>query len=476
MRYCIPRELLPYDPSDKESIVRYANLLVGKTLRQIGDPNLTCSEKGNKGRLGQALEFNYFKYEPNSDQEPDFPESGLELKTNPIKRLQDGRISAKERLVITIIDYCSLVNETWETSTVRKKLDDVLLVAYLHDSDADILDYEFKYAGILNMPDEDIEVVKNDWETIVGKVKSGRAHELSGSDTNYLEACTKGANAKTVRIQPFSDTPAKQRAFALKASYMTSFYRCHVSLDSIPRMEDEKDVGFEEIVRNRFKKYVDMSAESLAEEFGITSNAKNFNALLTKAILGIRGDRGIAEFVKAGIIVKTIRVESDGCVREHMSFPSFEFEELISEESWGDSAFGSICENSRFLFVVFKKQAQAYVLKGCSFWGMPFEDCEKAHATWSEARRVIREGVQLNDVSKRESSHRYKNNLPGPSFNHVAHVRPHARASAYRFADGTEVGNVDRDASNLPDGRAMTRQCFWIDGGYIAKQLHMLGY
>ncbi|MFR4802965.1 MAG: MutH/Sau3AI family endonuclease [Eggerthellaceae bacterium] len=87
-----------------------------------------------------------------------------------MKRLQDGRISAKERLVITIIDYCSLVNETWETSTVRKKLDDVLLVAYLHDSDADILDYEFKYAGILNMPDEDIEVVKNDWETIVGKV------------------------------------------------------------------------------------------------------------------------------------------------------------------------------------------------------------------------------------------------------------------------------------------------------------------
>ena len=49
------------------------------------------------------------------------------------------------------------------------------------------------------------------------------------------------------------------------------------------------------------------------------------------------------------------------------------------------------------------------------------------------------------------------------------HVRPKAQCAAYRFADGTEVGNVARDAEELPDGRYMTKQYFWIDNSYMAK-------
>lgn len=466
---------LPYDPSDRESILSYAARLRGRTLRQLCDIDAGAMNGANKGRLGQALEMYYFKYEPNSDQEPDFPEVGLELKTNPIKRLKNEDISAKERLVITMIDYCALVNEEWETSTVRKKLDDILLVSYLHDPEADILDYEFKYAAVQAVTDEDMAVIRADWETILAKVRAGRAHELSGSDTNYLEACTKGANAQSVRKQPFSGEPAKQRAFALKASYMTAFYR-DLGLASIPRTDEERQWGLEKLVRTRFDEYRGMTESSLSEKFGISSHAKNFHALLTKAILGIGRNDEIGEFVKAGIIVKTVRLESDGDIKEHMSFPAFGFADLLDEESWSESAFGRICEGGRFLFVVFKRNGGEFVLQGCSFWRMPECDIDCARDTWEETRRVVARGIELRDVSLDPSRHRYANNLPGSSFNGVAHVRPHATKSAYRFEDGTEVGNVARDASELPDGRAMTRQGFWLDRSYVAKQLRMLGY
>lgn len=62
----------------------------------------------------------------------------------------------------------------------------------------------------------------------MSKVRAGRAHELSEGDTLYLAACTKGANASSVRQQPFSTIPAKQRAYSLKSSYMTQILRNYI--------------------------------------------------------------------------------------------------------------------------------------------------------------------------------------------------------------------------------------------------------
>ena len=142
VQYRVPREELPYDPANRKSIVEYAQKLVGRTLRDSCDVDSFSSKKGNKGKLGQAIEYCYFEYEPNSAQEPDFPEVGLELKTNPVKRKKDKTLSAKERLVLTMIDYCALVDETWESSTVRSKMDDMLLITFLHEPEKDEFDYE----------------------------------------------------------------------------------------------------------------------------------------------------------------------------------------------------------------------------------------------------------------------------------------------------------------------------------------------
>ncbi len=478
VQYRVPREELPYDPANRKSIVEYAQKLVGRTLRDSCDVDSFSSKKGNKGKLGQAIEYCYFEYEPNSAQEPDFPEVGLELKTNPVKRKKDKTLSAKERLVLTMIDYCALVDETWESSTVRSKMDDMLLITFLHEPEKDEFDYEFEFVGTPMIPLEDMAVIRDDWETIVAKVKAGLAHEISGGDTNYLEACTKGASAKTVRRQPYSDIMAKQRAFALKSSYMTSFYDKNIRLESIMRHRGEESMSLEDLVKARIGEYAGMTNIGLGDRFDLNPRSKNFNALLTKVMLGVGRENEIAEFSKAGIIVRTIRLECNGRIREHVSFPAFEFADLLAETEWEDSEFGKVC-NSKFLFVVFKENEQrVYELRGCEFWSMPSEMVDAAEATWEETRRVVEGGVKFIECAPCCNGGRptIKNDLPGSGFNHVAHVRPHASQSAYRFEDGTEIGNVARDASELPDGRAMTKQCFWLDKGVVEKLLKDRGY
>lgn len=51
---------LPYDPEDKKSIIDYAKLLKGKTLRQVCKVDAIKNDRKGKGHYGQILEEFYF--------------------------------------------------------------------------------------------------------------------------------------------------------------------------------------------------------------------------------------------------------------------------------------------------------------------------------------------------------------------------------------------------------------------------------
>ena len=87
----------PYDLNKRESIIEYAKELKGKTLRAICDENQIRNNRQGKGHFGQILEEFYFLYKPNSDSEPDFPHARLELKSSPLKQLQNKEYRSKER-------------------------------------------------------------------------------------------------------------------------------------------------------------------------------------------------------------------------------------------------------------------------------------------------------------------------------------------------------------------------------------------
>ena len=83
-------EQLGYDASNKKSIIDYAKKLVGKRLREVCK-GLNDVNYAGKGRFGQTLEKEYFKYNSNSVSGPDFPLAKLELKSSPFKQLKSNK-------------------------------------------------------------------------------------------------------------------------------------------------------------------------------------------------------------------------------------------------------------------------------------------------------------------------------------------------------------------------------------------------
>ena len=154
-----------------------------------------------------------------------------------------------------------------------------------------------------------------------------------------------------------------------------------------------------------------------------------------------------------------------------MSFPPFKFKELVSKE-WEDSDLYKYFSETSILFIIFKKKDSEYVFKGCQFWNMPYNDLNTiVFDGWNAIRNQIIDGITFIK-KKNKLGIVVSNNLPKKSDNPIIHIRPHAQKSAYLFNDGTTIGNIQRDANELPDGQWMTTQSFWINNNYILNQLH----
>ena len=458
---------LPYNPKDKKSVIEYAKLLKGKTLRQICDSLILEHNYTGKGNFGQILEKFYFGYDPNSKSEADFFEIGMELKTSPLKQLQNNDYRSKERLVLNIINYIEVVNQQFEESDFWKKNANILLIFYLHQTGYDILDYLIKLVDEWSFPSTDLEIIKKDWELIKQKIVAGKAHELSEGDTFYLGACTKGANANSTRKQPYNDIPAKQRAYSLKQGYVNHIIASianeaiGVYGKLITSVAEAKKQTIEEIVVAKFKPYYGKTVEQILAITGVELNmsAKNFYANLTKAILGIELDKEIEEFEKAEIIVKTVRLKKNNLPKENISFPNFKYKEIVNEE-WDASNFKDILEH-KFLFVFFQFENRQLVLRKVKFWNMPYSDILEAEKVWVKTKDIVSKG---EIVKKVVGSSRYTN-FPNKSFNSVAHVRPHATNAADTYPLPTN--------DKLTKAREYTKHCFWLNNTYVRDEIYI---
>lgn len=190
--------LLEYDETNPISIETYGKRLIGKTFQDICDEDdmrkaavvretenyeVKHENKKRKGGLGELVEERYFHYQSNNDARPDFDKAGVELKVTPYKINKNGSISAKERLILTMIDYCKVVNESFEESHMWAKARLILLVYYLYRQEIkNRLDYKIDYVQLFSPPEEDMKIIEHDFNVIKDKICAGKAHELSEGD------------------------------------------------------------------------------------------------------------------------------------------------------------------------------------------------------------------------------------------------------------------------------------------------------
>lgn len=435
----------------------------GKTFKDFDVFN-RLESAGNKGGLGQVIEEGLFEYQVNSNSEADFGDLGVELKVTPIKINKNKTLSAKERLVLNIINYMQEYDCTFETSSFWKKNEKLLIMFYLWEKETNRRDFRILKSILYEFPLSDLEIIKKDWEIIISKIRSGNAENLSESDTLYLAACTKGTNRNSLRKQPFSSTLAMQRAYSLKASYMSVLVRKTFNNEkviSFSRSEELKEKTLEHLVLEKFQPYFGMTVSQISKEINYSVNPSNKATIanMISHMLGISGTKlnNIEEFAKANIQFKTVRLEPSGIPKEHMSFENINFNYLL-ESNWEDSQFYKKFEKTKFLFVIFeyretKKENvnREAVFKNIKLWNMPENTINaELKELWTEVRSVLNSGIEL-----RTRGNRVYNNLPKPGFNGVAHIRPKAK-------DGS-------DKVKLPDGQSITKQSYWLDREYIAQ-------
>ena len=456
---------MEYDYKSVDSILRHARKLLGKSIHDLY-PDCDTQNTG-KGGLGQIVEKIHFGYEPNSRPEADFKDAGLELKCTPLKTLSDGSMVSKERLVLNIIDYMEEPKKTFESSMLIGKNAILLLMFYLYEREVDSLDLLFKIIRTWSLPEEDKKIFMDDWQVIHNKILSGRAHEISEGDTLYLAACTKGSKAHAnKRKQPMSEILADQRAYSIKSSYINAVIisssfdkgacsglkiseRLKEKLQSaVPSLQQYKgEETFEQHLLGKFARFYGQTISQITDEcqFELSKSPKSMAYKFCRGVLGVTSSH-IAEFEKAGVMLKTIRLEANGGLKESMSFTQINFCELAKEEIWEESEWYNTLTH-RFFFVIFRKSASSNdaqaILERVMFWGMPAKDLNSSEEYWRDTRDKVRNGDYTHFIKSTQHP--------------ICHVRPKAKNS--------------EDKVLTPQGTMEKRKCYWLNRKYVLDKI-----
>ena len=450
-----------YNKYDVEDILRHAKQLEGHSLREyleaVGINYTNTTSEQSRGKLGTEIEDLFFNYRPNSDKNADFSEAGLELKVTPLKRSTSGKLIPKERLVLSMINYNSIVKETWNTNSLLNKLKLLLLMFYVHNPDKISIDLIFELIDKWSPSTKDLDIIRNDWEQIVKKIKEGKAHEISEGDTLYLGACTKAANSNVYTNQPYNEARAKPRAFALKSSYVKSIWQ---ELLGIKTKAISKQTNTYEAVISKFKVFYGKNILEIADTLSIDAEKfRKSKDFLSRFMIDVQkrlfGDKlvNLEEFQKSGIQVKNILLKADGIPKEDMSFPYIKYTTIVKQE-WDESDIKSLFENEKHLWLVFKTQKiysrqrelslEDIIFYGAMFWNMPMSDLD------THVKNVWQDTV--NKIKAGDYTHFTK-----PSENPVVHIRPKAQNA--------------RDVIETPQGKPEKKKCFFLNRRYVAKQI-----
>ena len=449
---------LPYDKCSAISIFEYSKGLLGKTLREFAYEGY--SPKKGKGGIGQMVENLYFLLETNNNPEADFSSAKMELKCTPLKLAKNNDYLIKERLVCNMINYCDVVKEDFEQSHFYLKCQLMLLMFYLYKKDYNNLDLEFVFSVLWKLPEKDLLIIRQDYETIIKKIKRGEAHLLSEGDTMYLGACRKGQKGDSLMIQPNSDIGAPRRAFSLKMAYMRTVLQYVIESNkkavtnfALPKEQlvTEKELtelSFDEILLKRFAPYIGKGFREIAcrKDVDISNNPKNKFAMIANAIAVSDKCANInrsEEFLKAGLTMKTIRVQQNGSIKEAMSFENIDYLEVAECEEWLESRLYELF-SSRFMFVVFKEQQKGqedYVLDDVFFWTMPQADLNQAEEYWNH----IKENILNDNISEKywwKAKDRKK-----------FHIRPKAQKAT--------------NLAPTPNGGWAKKFCYWFNNDFV---------
>lgn len=439
-----------------DQLMFYSRRIIGKSLNDIIAENEYFSDKHTmsttKGILGNLVETEFYHYPNNNEAKADFENLGVELKTTGMIKTKNG-IRAKERLVLSMINYMDIVNETFDNSHLMDKNNLILILWYCYQKDVDFKDFKFVTLLLYSL-ERDRDVIENDFNIIKNKVLQGKAHEISEGDTTYLGACTKGKNSKETRIQPYSDIPARSRAFCLKNNYMTLLLNEIMTGTQVSKPNKSRYLSVIDYINDKLTPYFGKTQLEIADEIGLTfdknKTPKNLNKLISDRIIG--KDKDLKEldeiFKYSNYVIKNSPLIKGWGFKERMFFKNMSLSDF--EVDWDDSNWKHYFEDVCIINILYEfdkagSKLGEGILKEVKTITFSADDIDSMEITFNMIKNAI------TCYRKKELGHdieRYVNILPTPkSFeNQILEIGP--RASKGKNSYYTLFEN-DKDRTNV---------------------------
>lgn len=216
--------------------------------------------------------------------------------------------------------------------------------------------------------------------------------------------------------------------------------------------------SFKESLINKAEQFYDMDVLTIARKFGVAAVSKDAVRRVADAVLA--ADKGT--LVRAGVYPKIyVLYPNSPATAQHMSLPAFHMKDVLYTD-WWHSGLRKLVMDNDFLFMVFENLEQKpkrrmdknIIFNTAFYWKMPHEDVEEMYAVYEEARKVIQQGIELYPVMGEAGKLIKGNNLPGPGYNRVCHIRPHGDPKAPEWLDNK---------------RCMNQQSFWLNADYVQR-------
>lgn len=457
-----------------------------KTLGEVDTANVFAITETNPkvtGIAGDVIEQSILGYPPDSRQQPDILVDGVptEVKTTGLRPAKRGKgLEAKEPMSITAVSLDTIVDEDFSNSNFWHKLEHMLIIYYLYDSDttvqaAEYANFPIKGYQFHEFDEEEIETLKADWQLIHDFVK--RIHEEYPNPEERKAHYPKLSSALRKELMLIDTAPKYPHPprFRLKRSTVSALARkvFGESMEQLPKgYTTYTAIDLE--LNNASSKYGDKTMREICEKFGIDPGSKSLAEQVVVRIFGGSGKLNKIElFSKIGLILKTITLTQEGLRTEDTKLFTIDFDNLTDPNIlFEESQFYEYFSDNQFLFIVYEepsKEAPLLDNRLLGFKRLSFSEDfieTEVRKVWEEMRRLIttKELRFVPEIDKKTGKPKVNNTgvISGaPNF-------PKSKDGPV-FIRGT--GNDSTDKPVRINSIDMYRQQVWIKGAVMAKML-----
>lgn len=436
----------PIHPSrifDRAEILALLNGAMGKTLLEVDSRHLfTLFGKSNKvtGIAGDIVEQSVLGCEPDNRQDVDIyiGDTGFEVKTTGMVISKDSkspyRFECKEPVSITAVSIPKIVDEDFESSNFWHKLEHLLWVYYWYKSDTPVKLNGYKNFILLSFQlfefdDADCLRLKHDWVLVrnflIAINNNYHTDDERKSQYPRLSSELRGV-LLVIDTAPKYPNPPRfrlKRDFATEIAGSLFLKKKKVSLEKLAKpILDYSEIDIKCSELNSL--YSGKTFDEIANSLGVTIrrpkmtaindantikeevDVKNFAELVVLRMFGSSASRlnKIDDFVKIGLIAKSLPLKQDGKPKESMKLFTPNFNEWIEESSFEDSFLHDYFCEHQFLFIVYQYYPDGIRFKGFKRIVIPdafiYNDVRKF---WTDVRSLIKEKRLCIDKKFRKS-------------------------------------------------------------------------